>query len=295
MVNSAHVTKYRHRMSPPASTLEAIMATYFDPRSWSPLRAVGLGRRLLEPGWLDQWSAFTTAWLDPVADLGAGAMTALLPDVLMTLLSEGILSRFGGQEVSATLLGHNMTATLGSLRARRRGSHFETRAVLSGLRWNGHPIEQMTVVAHGVRMIPGVPTKVRSTTVEITGTITTAALIGWLNTWQLDWELALGENGLITARHRRLRIAALVDASVVNNLLTVEVRRASWLGVRIPRRSFAVAPISLSDLPNQIAVLRADRDGDRVRFHVNIPEIAGSFDLAQMRSAIVAGTTLIVF
>lgn len=65
------------------------MATYFDPKSWSPSRAVDLGRRLFDPELLDQWTAFTTAWLDPVADLGAGTVTALMPDVLMTLLSEG--------------------------------------------------------------------------------------------------------------------------------------------------------------------------------------------------------------
>ncbi|WP_067885081.1 hypothetical protein [Nocardia vaccinii] len=271
------------------------MATYFDPRSWSPLRAVGLGRRLLDPGWLDQWSFFTTAWLDPVADLGSGAVTALLPDVLMTLLSEGILSRFGGQVISAALLGSDMTATLETLEARRRGAHFETRAALSDLRWNGHPIERMTVVAHGVRLIPGVPTKVRSTQLDITGTITTTALIGWLNTWQLDWKLGVAADGLITARHRRLRIQALVDASVTNDLLTVRVRRASWMGVRFPRRAFTVTPIPLTDLPKQLAVRSAERDGELVRFHVDVPEITGSFDLAQMRSAIVAGTTLIIF
>jgi hypothetical protein len=282
-------------MSPPASTLEAIMATHFDPRSLSPLRAVGLGRRLLDPGWFEQWATFTTAWLDPVADLGAGAVTALLPDVLMTLLSEGILSRFGGRVISATLLGSDMTATLESLEARRRGAHFETRAVLHGLRWNGHPIERITVVAHGVRLIPGVPTKLRSTRLDITGTITTTALIGWLNTWRLDWQLGVAADGLITARHRRLRIQALVDASVTDNLLTVRVRQASWMGVRIPRRAFAVTPIPLTDLPKQIAVRSAERDGDLVRFHVDVPDVAGSFDLAQMRSAIVAGTTLIIF
>ncbi|WP_153414772.1 hypothetical protein [Nocardia macrotermitis] len=271
------------------------MATYFDPRSWSPLRAVGLGRRLLDPGWFEQWSSFTTAWLDPFADFGAGAVTALLPDVLMTLLSEGILSRFGGQVISATLLGSDMTATLESLEARRRGAHFETRAVLRGLRWNRHPIEHMTVVGHGMRLIPGVPTKLRSTHLDITGTISTAALIGWLNTWQLDWRLGIGPDGLITARHRRLRIRALVDASVTNDLLTVRVRQASWLGVRIPRRAFAVTPIPLSNLPKQISVRTAEREGELVRFHVDVPEIVGSFDLAQMRSAIVAGTTLIIF
>src|SRR5262245_32201864 len=83
--------------SPTPSTLGAIMATYFDPTSWSPMRAVDLGKRLFDQSLLEQWLSFTTAWVDPVADLGAGTVTALMPDVLMTVLSEGILSRFGGQ------------------------------------------------------------------------------------------------------------------------------------------------------------------------------------------------------
>ncbi|WP_460697109.1 hypothetical protein [Nocardia thraciensis] len=272
------------------------MATYFDPRSWSPLRAVDIGKRLLDLGWLDQWSTFTTAWLDPVADLGAGTVTALLPDTLMTLLSEGILSQFGGQEVSATLLGHEMKATLRTLEARRRGAHFQTKTVLTGLVWNGHPIEEMTVIAHGVRLVPGVPTKVRTTNLDITGTVTTAALVGWLNDWRLDWELGVdADSGLITARHRRRKIRALVDASVGENLLRVAMHRASWLGVRIPRRWVKVAPVPLTELPENIRIVRADRDGDRVSFRIDIPEITGSFDLAQIRSAIVAGTTLVIF
>ncbi|MBB5913796.1 hypothetical protein BJY24_002663 [Nocardia transvalensis] len=256
------------------------MATYFDPKSWSPLRAVDIGRRLL----------------DPVADLSAGTVTALLPDVLMTLLSEGILSQFGGQEVSATLLGHEMTATLRTLKARRRGAHFQTKTVLTDLRWNGHPIEEMTVIAHGVRLVPGVPTKVRTSTLDLTGTVTTAALVDWLNDGRLDWRLGVDETtGLITARHRRRRIRALVDAAVTENLLTIAVHRAHWFGVPIPRRWVRVAPLTLTDLPKHITIVRADRTGDRVRFHIAVPEVAGSFDLAQIRSAIVTGTTLIVF
>ncbi|RDI48299.1 hypothetical protein [Nocardia mexicana] len=272
------------------------MATYFDPKSWSPLRAVDIGKRLLDPGWLDQWSTFTTAWLDPVADLGAGTVTALMPDMLMTLLSEGILSQFGGQEVSATLLGHEMKATLRTLKARRRGAHFQTKTVLTELLWNGHPIEEMTVIAHGVRLVPGVPTKVRATNLDITGTVTTAALVGWLNDWHLDWELGVdSESGLITARHRRRKIRAVVDAAIGENLLSIAMHRASWLGVRVPRRWVRVAPVPLTELPKNLRIVRADREGDRVRFRIDIPEITGSFDLAQIRSAIVAGTTLIIF
>ncbi|WP_216892006.1 hypothetical protein [Nocardia alni] len=269
------------------------MVTNFDPRSWRPgSRALGLGRRLLD---LDQWSSFTTAWLDPVADLGSGTVTALVPDVLMTLLSGGILSRFGGQEVTAAILGHEMRGALRTLTARRRGANFEVEAVLEELHWDRYPIDELTVVAHGVRLIPGVPTKVRASMIDITGTVSTAALLDWLNTWEFDWELGADPSGLLVGRHRRQRTRALIDASVIDDLLTIVVHRVSRCGVRIPRRWARVAPIPLTDLPKDIRVRSTRREGDRVRFQLEIPELTASFDLAQIRSAIVAGTTLVIF
>jgi hypothetical protein len=280
------------------------MATYFDPRFWSPLRAVDLGRRLLDPSWLDQWSAFTTSWLDPVADLGAGTVTALVPDVLMTLLSEGILSRFGGRQVDVAVLGHDMTGDLRTLKARRRGAHFQVTVVLNELRWDRYPIDQLTVVAHGVRLIPGVPAKMRIGTLDIIGTVSTATLVDWINTAGSgvmvnrrgpDWEFGVDAGGLIVARHRRLRLRALVDASITDNLLTVTVLRASRSGIRVPRRWASVAPMPLTDLLKNIRVRSAGHEGERVRFQLEIPELIASFDLAQIRSAVVAGTTLIIF
>ncbi|WP_433681668.1 hypothetical protein [Nocardia sp. CA-119907] len=271
------------------------MATYFDPTSWSPMRAVDLGKRLFDQSLLEQWLSFTTAWVDPVADLGAGTVTALMPDVLMTVLSEGILSRFGGQEVSATLLGHDLHATLQVLKVRRRGAHFQTKTVLSRMRWDDHPIEQVTVIAHGVRLVPGVPTKVRAQQLDLNGTVTTEALVGWLNTQQLDWQLGIDATGLIRAKHRRRRITALVEAQVRDNLVTVEIQRANWLGIPIPRNIPTAPAILLDRLPNDARIVHATREGDLVRFRVELPQITGSFDLAQIRSAIVAGTTLIVF
>ncbi|MFE3956457.1 hypothetical protein ACFXPS_19960 [Nocardia sp. NPDC059091] len=285
--------------APAASTLEAIMATYFDPKAWSPLRAVDLGmdlgRRLFDQSWLDQWTSFTTAWLEPAADFGAGTVTALMPDVLMTLLSEGILSQFGGQEVSATLLGHDLRATLHTLKVRRRGAHFQTKTVLTGLIWNTHPIEELTVIAHGVRLIPGVPTKLRTSQLDLTGVITLAALLEWINTWQPDWELQPADDGLILARHRRRSIRALAAADITDNVLSITVHRAHWRKVRAPRRFTTLNPIPLSGLPSEARISRAEHVGEHVFFSADLPAISGSFDLAQIRSAIVAGTTLIIF
>lgn len=286
-------------MSAPASRLETIMATYFDPKSWSPLRAVDLGmdlgKRLFDQGWVDQWTSFTTAWLDPVADFGAGAVTALMPDVLMTLLSEGILSRFGGQEIHAALLGHDVTATLHTLKVRRRGAHFQTKTVVTGVHWDRHRVEELTVIAHGVRLVPGVPTRVRAAQLDVTGVISRAALLGWVNTWQPDWELEPAADGLVLARHKRRRVRALVDAEITDNLLTITVHSAHWRGVRAPRRLTTLQPIPLSGLPNHARISSTHRVGDYVCFAADLPGLTGSFDLAQIRSAIVAGTTLIVF
>ncbi|WP_067826132.1 hypothetical protein [Nocardia inohanensis] len=275
------------------------MATYFDPKSWSPLRAVDLGmdlgKRLFDQTWVDQWTSFTSAWLDPVADFGVGTVTALMPDVLMTLLSEGILSQFGGQEVNATFLGHELRATLHTLKVRRRGAHFQSKTVLTELFWNEHPIQELTVIAHGVRLIPGVPTKLRSQQLDVSGVISVAALLKWINTWQPDWELEPAENGLVLAKHRHRKFRALAEAEIVDNTLVIKVHSAHWRKVRAPRRLTMLKPIALTQLPNQARILRAQRKGDLIEFAADLPGLAASFDLAQIRSAIVAGTTLIVF
>ncbi|WP_067695456.1 hypothetical protein [Nocardia jejuensis] len=275
------------------------MATYFDPKAWSPLRAVDLGmdlgKRLFDQSWVEQWTTFTTAWIDPVTDFGVGTVTALMPDVLMTLLSEGILSRFGGQEVSATLLGHDVRATLHTLKVRRRGANFQTKTVLTGMYWNEHLVQEITVIAHGVRLIPGVPTRIRSSQLDATGIISVAALLDWINSWQSDWMVEPGPDGLVLAKHRRRGIRALVDASITDNVLTITVHRAHWRKVRAPRSLTRLDPIVLAELPNQARILRAERVGQDIHFAADLPGMSGSFDLAQIRSAIVAGTTLIVF
>lgn len=282
------------------ATLGPVMATNPDPSPWSlplwsPLRAMDIGKRLLDQSWATQWVTATTAWMDPVADLGAGTVTALVPDVLMTLLSEGILSRFGGRAIEATVLGHELHATLRVLKARRMGAHFRTNLVLSDLRWDTHPIETVTVIAHGVRLIPGVPTRVRASRVDVVGTVTLAALLDWLDTRQLEWTLAAEPDGRIRATHRRRRITAWVDAAVREGALTIDVHRARWAGIPVPRRMLGTTTVPLAELPHGARLVYATREGDAVRFRAEVPAVRASFDLAQIRSAIVTGTTLILF
>ncbi|GGK54502.1 hypothetical protein GCM10011591_27890 [Nocardia camponoti] len=259
------------------------------------MNILDLGKRLLDPSWIDQWLGFTTSWADPVADLGSGTVTALMPDVLMTLLSEGILSRFGGQEIDATLLGHDLTATLDVFKVRRRGAHFQSKTVLSDLVWDSHPFPQVTVIAHGVRLIPGVPTKVRCQQLDIEGTIGIAALVDWVNEHDLAWKAELDKRGRVVATHREKKMRAVIDAQVYDNLLTIDIRKANWHGLRVPRRVVRSPALMLDDLPSRASITYAHRRGDHVHFRIELGETTGSFDLSQMRNAIIAGTTLIVF
>lgn len=272
------------------------MAAYFDPTSWSPLRAVEIGRRLWDQSSLEQWLAASTAWADPVLDMGSGTVTALLPDVLLTMLSEGILSRFGGQDITVTVVGHELRATLRVLRVRRRGAHFQAKSVLSGLDWDGKRFESVTVVAHGVRLIPGVPTKVRVTGIDITGTLTVAELARWIDGAELPWRIRVRSDGALLAVHRTRGLAALVEGEITDDRLLLRVERAWWRGIRLPRRLMPRPPgVLLSDLPPGVRIERAVREGELVRFRLRLAETTASFDLAQIRDAVVAGTTLIIF
>ena len=272
------------------------MPAYFDPTSWSPMRAVGIGRRLLDQSWLEQWLAASTAWVDPVLDMGSGTVTALLPDTLLTLLSEGILSRFGGRDITVTVIGHELRATLRVLRVRRSGAHFQARSVLSGLDWDGRRFESVTVVAHGVRLIPGVPTKVRVTGIDLTGTLTVAELVRWLDGADLPWRVRRRRDGTLLAVHRTRGLAALVDGEITDDRLLLRVDRAWWNGIRLPRRLTPRPPgVLLGELPPGLRIERATREGELVRFRLRLAETTASFDLAQIRDAVVAGTTLVLF
>src|SRR5690606_1080180 len=103
-------------------------------------------------------------------------------------------------------------------------------------------------------------------------------------------------DGTLFATHRTRRLTALVDGEITDDRLTMRVRRAWWRGVRLPRRLTAEPPgVLLSELPRGLRIARAARDGDLVRFRLELAESTASFDLAQIRDAVVAGTTLIIF
>lgn len=266
------------------------MASYFDPKYWSPLRAAELGK-----SWLDQWVATTAAWVDPVATLGAGTVTALLPDVVLTALLDGVAGRFGGRSMEVTLGGTPVRAVLDSMKVRRTGASFRAEAQLSQLDWHGLQIEKLTAVATGVRLIPNVPARLEARQVDLEGDVRMSELTEWLNGRGLEWTLEAADDGLIHARHRKRNLTALVDASVRNDEVWIVVHDARWHGLPIPRVALPQHRIALGPMPNGVRIVKAVREGGVARFTLDVPAVSGSFDLTQIRDAVVAGTRLIVW
>ena len=259
-----------------------------DPRTWTPFRAAGAGR-----AWLDQWLTMTTAWVDPVAMLGSGTVTALMPDVVVDALSLGIASRFGGQRIRLTLADRAVSAELRSLSVRRTGAFLQVTVELADLDWDGYPVRSVQIVANRVRLIPGVPTRIDAAQIDVEAALATTTLLDWINQQGTDWRIALDPaTGKLLATHQSRGIVAEVTGRITDDLLRIDIGRASWRGVPVPSWLLPSRTVPLSDLPNQTRIVRAVRERGMVYITLDIPQTSGSFDLGQMRDAIVGGTAL---
>ncbi len=103
----------------------------------------------------DGWA---TRWVEPLADLAAGTTTALVPDVIVTALALGLTHRYVGRTVATDVHGVPVRATVRSVQVRRRRAHLQSRVELAAVDWGGRRVDEVTVVAHGVRVVPGLRT-----------------------------------------------------------------------------------------------------------------------------------------
>ncbi|HEY5855239.1 MAG TPA: hypothetical protein VIW24_14585 [Aldersonia sp.] len=245
---------------------------------------------------MDQWIATTTTWADPVAALGAGTVTALMPDVLPTVLTEGVLRRFGGRRIDVSLRARHLRAELAGMQLRRHGAAFDASIDMRDVDFDGRHFDRLTVTADGVKLIPNLATRVTVDHITLTGSMPIADLVEWLHAGEfLDWDLTTEADGLVHAHHRRTRLQAVVDPVIRRHRLRIHVHRARWLGVNIPVGMMPVLSFILPDLPDGSRIVRAVRRDQHVHFEIDCGSRTGTIDLAQIRSAVAAGTRLIVW
>ena len=245
---------------------------------------------------MDQWIATTTAWTDPVAALGAGTVTALMPDVLPTVLTEGVLRRFGGRRIDVSLRARPLRAELSAMQVRRQGAAFDASIDMCDVDFDGRRFDRLTVTATGVRLIPNLATRVTTDRITLTGSMPIADLVEWLHAGEfLDWDLTTAADGLVHAQHRRTRLHAVVDPVVRRHRLRLHVHSARWLGVNVPVGMMPVLSFILPDLPDGSRIIRAVRRDQSVYFEIDGGSRCATIDLAQIRSAVAAGTRLIIW
>ncbi|MFC9786734.1 hypothetical protein [Rhodococcus sp. NPDC127528] len=232
------------------------------------------------------WTSLASGWLDPVATLGAGTTTALLPDTLVTAVSTGIARRYVGRRITVSPQGVPVTALLGSLRIRRRGAHLQSRVRLTDVVWTGPPVSELIAVANGVRLVPGAPSRVHTAQIEVRGRIAVPDLLDWINGRGHDWIVRDGESGLFHAEHRDRRLRAVVDAALIDDAIRIGVVEARWRGVPVPRRYLRGRTVPLPALPHGIRGVNATRDEDVVSFTLEVPSLTTSFDLTQLIRAV---------
>ncbi|MFE3291151.1 hypothetical protein [Rhodococcus sp. NPDC059234] len=232
------------------------------------------------------WTSLASDWLDPVATLGAGTTTALLPDTLVTVVSSGIARRYVGRRITVSPQGVPMTALLGSLRIRRRGAHLQSRVRLTDVEWSGPPVTELTAVANGVRLVPGAPSRVHTAQIDVQGRIAVPDLLDWINGQGHGWTVCDGESGLFHAEHRDRRLRAVVDAMLIDDKVQIGVFEARWRGLPVPRRYLRARAVPLPALPHGIRGVSAARDGDVVTFTLEVPSLTASFDFTQLIRAV---------
>jgi hypothetical protein len=228
------------------------------------------------------WTSLASDLLDPMATLGVGTATALLPDTLVTALSTGIARRYVGRRITVSPRGVPATALLDSLRIRRRGAHLQSRVRLREVEWAGPPVAELTAVANGVRLVPGAPSRIHTALIDVRGRIAVPALLDWINGRGHDWVVRDEGSGLLHAEHRNRPLRAVVDAVLIDDAVRIGVVEARWRGLPVPRRYLRDQAVPLPALPYGIRGVSAARDGDTVHFALEVPSTTSTFNITQL-------------
>ncbi|MGX7730935.1 hypothetical protein ACWPOB_16920 [Rhodococcus sp. 2H158] len=223
----------------------------------------------------DGWA---TRWVEPLADLAAGTTTALVPDVIVTALALGLTHRYVGRTVATDVHGVPVRATVRSVQVRRRRAHLQSRVELAAVDWGGRRVDEVTVVAHGVRVVPGIRTRFSAHRLDVQGTSGVGTVLDWLNSLRHDWVFVLDRDGSIRATHRRRRLTALVDITVTDGVARIELGDARCYGVPVPGRLLPPRDVALPPLPGGAGSVCAAREGHLVRFAMQVPAVSYAFD-----------------
>jgi hypothetical protein len=232
----------------------------------------------------------TTWWVEPAARAGAQVLS-YGPERILVELVDGVVQRFGDGSIEFSARGRAGRANLDGLRLLTRKGRHEAHLQLSEVECDGFAFDHLSAVADSVQIVPGRHPRLTLDGIHVTGRSLLTAVVGWVNHRTPDWAIALDDGGAVVARHRVREVTAEVELSVDHDRLQMELRAVRWRRHRlpVPRWLRLTRTVTTLDLPPGVTVVEARRRGHWVDFDLHVASIERTFELAELRDAILRG------
>ena len=241
----------------------------------------------MTPVW---WADLATWWMEPAARASAQVLS-YGPERILVELVDGVVHRFGDGSVEFSVRGRPGKAKLDWLRLLTRDGRHEVHLQLREVELDGFGFDRLAAVVHSVELVPGRQPQLTLDGIQISGRAPLESLVGWVEGRTGDWALAIDDAGGVTACHRSLDLTAEVELSVDDDELQMDLRALRWRRHRLPvpgwlRLRRTVATLHLAP---GLTVAEARRRGSGIDFDLRMESIKQTFELAQLRDAVLRG------
>jgi hypothetical protein len=243
-----------------------------------------------ERSWLDSWVNMTTWWMEPASRVGAHVLS-YGPERLLVEIVDAVVQRFGNGSIEFSAGERSGKANLDWLRLITRKGRHEAHLQLSDLDLDGVAFDHLSAVVDSVQIISGRQPRLTLDDIRVCGRSLLSVVVGWVNDRTADWAIAVEDAGTIVARHRVRAVTAEVELAVDHDRVEMELRAVRWRRhrVAIPAWLRLRRTITTLELPPGVTVIEARRRGPWVDFDLHVDSIGRTFELAQLRDAILRG------
>lgn len=243
-----------------------------------------------ERSWLDSWVNATTWWMEPAARAGAQVLS-YGPERILVEIVDGVVQRFGDGSIEFSARGRSGQAHLDWLRLITRKGRHEAHLQLSDVKLDGYVFDHLAAVVESVQIISGRQPRLKLDDVRISGRAPLAAVAGWISQRSADWAIAVDDGGAVLARHRARDVTAEVELTVDHDRVEMELRALRWRRHRLPVPSWLRLrrTVTTLELARGVTVAEAHRRGQCVEFVLGVDSIDQTFELAQLRDAVLRG------
>jgi hypothetical protein len=157
------------------------------------------------------------------------------------------------------------------------------RVALRDVHWDGVRIQQLSILAEEVAIMPPPNVALRLSGGVLEGRVALRELVAYVDRSVARWQLNVTDAFLIEAVSRDSAARFAFEPVLSGGELEIELRTVRWRGLwlRLPRWIRLTRKIQLPPLPSGIAVSDARRNNATVEFLLSVPSVSSSLDLRE--------------